>query len=218
MKRFLLFLFLCSTTIAIAQDKSGRMALDLPVYGSGRSESDEDLPEAITFYGSVYEGDAFFWTLDKSCSMYGEKLVALKREVNTAINELSSRADFGLVAFSTGYTQWQRIPKRASSVNKTAAHAWVDSLEWGGGTYISAPTIETLRISNMSHKRHVSLIVVSDGMPADAATAISDITSANYKRHKINTLYIMGPADYASAIIFMRNLAAANNGTFRQVT
>ena len=35
--------------------------LDLPAGGPGGQEDDEDAPETISFFGSEYEGDAFFW-------------------------------------------------------------------------------------------------------------------------------------------------------------
>ena len=45
-----------------------RQPLDLPS-GGGRADDEEDTAEAIHFYGAEYEGDAFFWCLDKSGSM-----------------------------------------------------------------------------------------------------------------------------------------------------
>ena len=36
-------------------------------------EDSEDVPESIFFFGAEYEGDAFFWCLDKSCSMNGHR-------------------------------------------------------------------------------------------------------------------------------------------------
>ena len=39
--------------------------LDLPRVGAGvAADDEEDAPECITFYGSEYEGDGFFWCLD----------------------------------------------------------------------------------------------------------------------------------------------------------
>ncbi|MEM7263371.1 MAG: hypothetical protein AAF488_15385, partial [Planctomycetota bacterium] len=64
----LVFGILSATTGWIVAQDSGtaRRPLDLPTPGAGSEEEDEDAPESITFYGSEYEGDGFFWCLDKS--------------------------------------------------------------------------------------------------------------------------------------------------------
>jgi hypothetical protein len=38
-----------------------KQPLDLPAGGLNADEDDEDAPETINFYGSEYEGQAFFW-------------------------------------------------------------------------------------------------------------------------------------------------------------
>ncbi len=44
-----------------ADGSSENRPLDLPSGGIGDGEDDEDAPETINFYGSEYEGEAFFW-------------------------------------------------------------------------------------------------------------------------------------------------------------
>ena len=105
-----------------------------PLAGVGDMGQDEDAPETILFYGGEYEGDGFFWCLDKSCSMVGDQIAVLKDEVNAAIISLSSAADIGLVAFSTNVVLWRTSPARASSAYKAGAEAWVNTLVASGGT------------------------------------------------------------------------------------
>lgn len=190
---------------------SFRMPLDLP-HGGGRSEQgDEDLPETITFYGGEYEGDGFFWCLDKSCSMMGDPLATLKGEVEGSIQQLSAQADIGLVAFSTNMIHWLPFPTAATPAHKASACAWVDSLQAGGGTVLAPPGVFTVLLSNLSHKARRTIIIVSDGRPADEESALVDITSANYERNPVNTILI----EDVTGMEFMQSLAALNDGSFR---
>ena len=65
MKRLLLVLALVPVlSFALFADgnaAAGKKPLDLPAGGIGTSDDDEDAPETIQFYGSEYEGEAFFW-------------------------------------------------------------------------------------------------------------------------------------------------------------
>ncbi|MFQ5654297.1 MAG: hypothetical protein ACE5GW_06165, partial [Planctomycetota bacterium] len=112
----------------IAQTGDGGVAkrpLDLPSGGRGDDEDEEDAPETITFYGSEYEGDGFFWCLDKSCSMgWNGEINTLKQEVTQSVNSLSTRAEFSLVAFSTSTLVWSPFPQKANPATKAAAIAW----------------------------------------------------------------------------------------------
>ncbi len=65
MKRLLLVLALVPVLsfalFAGGEAASGKAPLDLPAGGIGSDDDDEDAPETIQFYGSEYEGEAFFW-------------------------------------------------------------------------------------------------------------------------------------------------------------
>ena len=187
--------------------------LDLPSGGLGDEDDDEDTPETIVFYGGEYEGDGFFWALDKSCSMAGYLMQTLKREVNTAIDSLSNRSDIGLVAFSQNFVRWRGMPAKSNLPNKQSAKSWVNALQAGGGTILSPAGVAMVNLSNLSGKRQKSMIVVGDGLPGDPGAAISNITGANYQRSPINTILIGSTSGQS----FMQNLANANNGTFRHV-
>jgi len=212
----LLALLLSFATIgSTANENEYKRPLDLPSGGNGEDEEDEeDEPETILFYGGAYEGDAFVWCLDKSCSMESEgKLDTLKAEVAAAVNSLSSRSEIGFVSFSSNIIVWRTIPMKSNPSNKLAAIAWIQSLVAAGGTIIGPPGIESLRIINLSNKRHKIMIVLSDGVPADVTSAIANITLANYKDIPINTILI---GDTIGAA-FMQELAALNDGTFRML-
>ncbi|MCA8959903.1 MAG: VWA domain-containing protein [Planctomycetes bacterium] len=184
--------------------------LDLPAPGQGNDEEDEDAPESIVFYGVPYEGDAFFWCLDKSCSMVGSPLETLKQQVTESINSLSHRAHIGIVAFSTNVIPWRTYPSRASAANKSAANTWIQTLEAAGGTIIAPAGVQTLAICHQSPKSKKTVIVVGDGRPADESSALTNITTANYEPVPINTILIQD----TEGVAFMESLAAQNQGTF----
>ena len=170
-------------------------------------------PESISFYGGEYEGDGFFWCLDKSCSMaWGGRINVLKLEITSAINQLTPRQDIGLVAFSGNFTRWQAIAVPANVGNKASAIAWVQSINPAGATNMSAPGVATVNLANSSMKRKNTIIVVGDGQPQDPGPALQNITGANWKRFPVNTILVGG-----SGAGFMRSLAEMNGGEFREV-
>ena len=184
--------------------------LDLPSGGVGAEDSEEDVPEIITFYGGIYESDAFFWCLDRSGSMSGNQIETLKNEVTQAILSLSDAADFGLASFSNNYTVWSMTVRRANTTNKAAAIGWVTALQTGSGTNFGPAGVATVALANQSTKRNRNIIVVGDG--AIDTGEINNVTSANYQAIPIHTILI-GNRNVQS----MQTLAALNNGTFRNI-
>jgi hypothetical protein len=204
-------------TVWSQSDEGARRPLDLPSGGSGDDDDDEDAPETINFWGGEYEGDAFFWCLDKSCSMgWNGEIQQLKEEFTSTISSLSSQAEFGVVAFSEGHSSWNPSPKRANPANKGSATAWVLALNAAGWTCLGPAGVETLNIANQSQKQFKQIMILSDGEPycngANTATqSLQDITMANWQQIPINTIYI---ATDNGGIVFMQQLATQNNGTF----
>lgn len=140
----------------------------------------------------------------------------LKQEVTASVNSLSPEAEFSLVSFSSNTVTWSPQPKRATSANKAAAIAWVNTLVPDGWTCLSPAAITTLQICNQSSKPSRQMIILSDGVPTcdsvdTSNTALSEITSANWQQVPIHTIYIN---DDSEGISFMQLLAAQNFGTF----
>ncbi len=196
-----------------------RIPLDLPSGGVGFSDEEEEAPEVINFYGNFYEGDAFFWCLDRSGSMLlGARLEILKREVSSAIVSLSDRAEFSMVAFSSNTNVWSFLPRRATLNHKIAADAWLNGLMADGLTCVGSAAVQVLRIARRSEADNRQIIIVSDGLPFcggldTSAEDLRNITSANYERLPIHTLFLGSDAQGRR---FMQNLASANGGTFAE--
>lgn len=196
----------------------GKRPLDLPAGKFGRDgEDEEDEPETIVFYGQEYEADAFFWCLDRSCSMgWGGRIQVLKQEVTGAIQSLTGRAEFGLVAFSDSFVAFSQTPMKANAAQKASGAAWVQQLSPTGATCMAPAAVKAVQICNLSRKRDKTVIVVSDGEPncPGCGETISAVAGANWQRVPVNTLFIGEGAGGAQC---MQQLATANGGSFSQV-
>lgn len=210
---------------AMAQNGENRKPLDLPSGGAGDNDEEEDEPESIVFYGSEYEGDGFFWCIDRSCSMGwggGAPIATLKQEMTQAVQSLTSRADFSMVAFATNYVVWSQQPQKASPASKSSAITWINGLSPIEATCIAPAGVKTIQIANLSSKRRKAVILVGDGIPEcpppytaeQGAQVLADLTSANYNRDPIHTIFI---AASEIGVQLMTQIAAANNGTFTHV-
>ena len=95
---------LCSAASS-GNPMSGEMYLDLPE-GFGVEEEKEDKPPLIEFYNEMYEGDAFFFCLDRSSSMGNaasngqRKFDVLKKEVLKALQTMASESMVSVVFYN----------------------------------------------------------------------------------------------------------------------
>ena len=187
--------------------------LDLP--RSFGTEADEDASEVIEFYGNEYEGEAFFFLLDTSGSMRGEKIFNLKLEVIESINQMSDRAVFGLVRFSHSVSSYRHGPVRATRGQKRAATEWVQGLRAWGTTHMLKGAKKVIDICRESRQARKTIIIVGDGLPSTpkAEPTLEGITDYNTERDQINTVLIQQP----NARWFMERLAELNRGKFREV-
>ena len=193
--------------------------LDLPSGGVGDGEHNEDAPEPILFYGSVYEGDGYFFCLDRSGSMSaGGRLEQMKEEVIEVVRSLSENTEFSLVSFSSGWSAWSVTPKEASTGNRNSAEAWVNSLVAGGTTCMGSAAVQTLNIAQRSQKDDKQIIILSDGVPYcggqfTSGQVLSAVAAANYEALPIHTVFVSSDPE---GIAFM-NALAMNGGTARSV-
>jgi len=202
--------------IAASDGNQVKRPLDLPAGGRGHDEEEEDAPETIVFYGGSYEGDGFFFCLDKSGSMtLGDRFPQMKAEVTDALAELTEQSEFGLIAFSTGFISWSPRPESGNPGNRLGATVWVHNLQAAGYSYLATACIETIRLCNLSEKEYKQIIVLSDGEPTNPGPAetLSSVTGANWQRTPIHTVYL---GSQTAARQFMQQLAAMNGGEYSQ--
>jgi len=195
-----------------------RRPLDLPSGGArGEHEEEENALEAIFFFGDTYEGDGFFFLLDRSGSMSGFKLAMLKTEMNSALSELSPTSEFGIVSFSGDYSVFSPTPSRATSGMVAAAQAWVNAMEAAGSTMMLQAAQQLMPIVEISSRRDRRVIAVGDGSPNNPGheETLAGILAANTQQLPIDTL-LVGANE--PALLFMQQLASDTGGPFRQIS
>ena len=220
-----LFVFVVtrSTDAQVGRSKEN---LDLPYDAVGEDEEEEDAPETIEFYGQNFEGDGYFYTIDRSTSMRdsGELQVA-KREVIRNISEFSSHVEFAVVFFDENVEKYPETgqPMKADAGKKQAAIGWVQTVPGGKGSCSQQGIVAALEFANKSSARRKTVIYVGDGggtcKGADEGTyldqTIGIVTARNYQRASINCIGVVdvkGPNRR-----FMQNLARSNNGTYTEI-
>jgi len=213
-RSILLALFILTLVLPIAASQTKR-PLDLPSGGPGATE-DEDTPEVIDFYGSEYEGDGFFFLLDISGSMYGDAMVTLKSEMHSAIDQMSARSDFGIVAYNWQTFIFETVPVKAIPPKKIRAKKWVLGLEPVGRTHMLDGALALLEISKRSKKEFKTCIAVGDGIPSDptADETLEGILGANQEQLPWNTILIEDNFIRAKAREFMETLSKETRGKF----
>ena len=199
---------------------SGSTPLDLPARGLADNEDDEDAPETITFYGSELEGQHFFFCFPaySFCGVF-ETFISIKEEVAAAVMQMSPRVRFSAVAYNTETYVWQWKLKRGTMANKASCIAWMDVLTTGGFECLLDAGLTSLQILNQDrHHRKAVLVCLGGNTPTCQSggsgypeECLTQITGANIKRHRINTVYIDDV--YVGKQAFWQELAAANNGT-----
>ena len=201
--------------------------LDLPYDAIGEGE-EEDAPEIVVFYGQPLEGNAFVYVIDKSSSMgdSGELDIA-KREVRKNVTEFSENVEFGVIFFDRNVTKY---PSSGSLVygtmpNKASAISFINSITSGQGSCCREALISGLEMINKSKSERRILTYVGDGggtcsdtelEPEYLRRTISSVTSANYKRAKINCIGVLNPQPLNEE--FMKNLASSNNGNYTKIS
>jgi hypothetical protein len=216
------------TSAAFAQSGQAlsKQNLDLPYDALSLAEDDENAPEVVVFYGSTYEGDGFFYALDRSGSTQNSgELQREKQEVVRNIAEFTDRVEFGVAFYDRGLVKWPASgrPAQANSGQKGAASAWVMGTPGGGGSCVGLGIIACVDFANQSSARRNVVIWLGDGCttcPGKDATqygnqTLAEITARNFQRHQINAIAV-GP-DSEVCPNFPKSLAAQNQGAYSRI-
>ncbi len=223
------FLFLLFAEPASLTGETGlRSNLDLPYNaGAASGEEDEEIVEVITFYGESYKANAVVFCLDASNSMKkANRWEVQKREVTQAINELSQGAEFGLVLYHGSVAAFRSVLVRASTENKQAAVAFLNSHDLDRQTCMERAVMKSFKILSKSARSHRAVIVAGDGRPTQCGAPemnregvmrgmLQRTRVANPGgRMRLHTI-LVGEKQQGGDVEFMRDLARTHRGTFR---
>ncbi len=163
-------------TVAVEGTPSGRMAVFLPLAGSGVGLSvathrpvGEDgyfmltlSPERAT--GDVLPRDVTV-VMDVSGSMSGEKIAQAKAALHQLLGTLSREDRFRLLSFSSSVRSFDRDWSNARGAALDEAREWVDRLVADGGTNIEGALEEAFRLQSPRDRLPVVLFL-TDGLPS----------------------------------------------------
>ena len=165
--------------------------LDLPSGGKRKEIEDDDAPETIELFGTLIEGDAFFFFLmprvPASPGMNpppnSDSHEVITSEATKAIRQLSSRSQFSVVVRGEQVEAdedpiveqppriWRKTPQRSTKSRKQAAVNWIESLALEDeGTFpiyctFLDPMFATIEIANKSKRRHRTLVFIGNYLP-----------------------------------------------------
>ena len=208
----------------------GTRFLDLPD-GFGWSEDEEDEPELIEFYSDEFEGDAFFFVLDRSSSMgqassSGEsKFAVLKRETVRAISGLTKRSVVSVVFYNKDQNPlvYGEQPIKMDGAGKAKMVGNVLGTPISNGSCMLRGVLKALEIAQRSQNEYRTLVLTADGQTTcpngerDANRIFQNIMSHNVLRMPINTVYT-GPqsgGDWTIGKPLLERLSRATNGKFK---
>src|SRR5258705_12962139 len=101
------------------------------------------------FPPSVHSGERMpvemLYMIDVSGSMDGTSIEQARGALLQALDRLRSSDRFGILAFSSGYREFDREPLPATPENVAAAHRYVQRLEAGGGTEMLPALLHLMR-------------------------------------------------------------------------
>lgn len=202
--------------------------LDLPLDAIGEVGEEEEAPEVVNFYGQNLEGDGFFYSIDASGSMRdSQELTKAKQEITRNVSEFSEKTEFGIVLFWSTITKYPTSgrPVAANAGSKQAAISWLAGQQGGTGSCMMEGLREALQMANMSAAKRKVVVYVGDGGGTCNGSneqdylrkMVSTITAQNYQRAQVNTIGVMMGTSRQMQESFMKQLSAANNGTYRRI-
>jgi len=198
--------------------------LDMPVNGGFlNNDEDEDAPELITYYGSLYEVGAVVFVLDFSGSMRnGSNIETLRKETKRAIYELQE-AYLNVIVFHDLVIQW-RTSLVSVVANKSSASSFVQTQKLGQNTHISPAVITALKQLRNSVRKRKRVILVADGTTSeDPEVSLSEIKKNNPTRIPIDTVFIRyGEGKIATMLAqqgreYLSAVSQQSGGKFREV-
>ncbi len=213
-----------------ASDVTDEAFLDLPE-GFGTTGDGGDGIEIIDFWADEYEGDAFFFCLDRSSSMGGTtssgeiKFAVMKRETIRALQGLTSRSVVSIVFYNADMEPltYGDPPITMEPAAKAQLMARVAGTPISSGSCMARGAEKLLGIAVKTQNEHRTMILVADGRTHcsngenDADTVFRRIIAKNTTRMPINTIYTgrQDGDDWMIGKPLLERLSRATNGRFK---
>ena len=147
------------------------------------------------------------FVLDRSGSMHDKRIVAARRALRAALDGLSDKDTFEIIAFDTGFETFDAEPVAATRANIERAMKWIDGVQADGGTN-ALPAIERACTGRVAPGRLRTVLLLTDGDVANDA----EILALSRRFDPALRLFTVGIGSAPSAGLLSR-LARLGGGT-----
>jgi hypothetical protein len=202
----------------LPRDTSKPVTVSVAKVMEGTFKRVEEVPsEGGHYYGIPIFAERLVFVLDVSGSMQGGRFQAAKRELMTAIDNLQSKAKFGIVVFNSNVACWRNDLVPATATNKQEAMQFIERQNPQASTS-SFNALEAALTYDIE-----AIYFLTDGAPTSGkilapVDIIRTITDVNrLRRISIYTIGIAPGYSGSPTDEFLKNLANENLGTYRRV-
>jgi hypothetical protein len=206
------------TAMPLPGETSKPVSVSVAKVMEGTFKRVEEVPsEGGHYYGIPIFAERLVFVLDVSGSMQGGRFQAAKRELMTAIDNLQSKAKFGIVVFNSSVARWQIDLVPATVTNKQEAMRFIERQNPQASTS-SFNALEAALAYDIE-----AIYFLTDGAPTSGkilapVDIIHTITGSNrLRRISIYTIGIAPGYSGSPTDQFLKNLAEENLGTYRRV-
>jgi len=174
-------------------------------------------PAGPSYYGLPLSGARIVFIIDTSGSMNGPRIVAAKRELSRAINELPADVEFNILAFNTRVYPWQTKLVPAAADFKQNALYFI-ALQGLSNATVSYDALEAALQFDAEVIYFLTDGAPSGGKVTNPTDIVRQITRLNqYRRMTINSLGIGVGRPGNNFDTFLSTLARENYGEYQRV-
>ncbi len=172
---------------------------------------------AGSYYGIPLYAKRMVFVLDTSNSMRGERIVAAKRDLVSAVSALDEDCYFGLLTFNSGVYVWQKALVRADAKSKREAEYWIMDQNLA----VRTASFDALEAAMQFDAE--AIYFLTDGAPSggridDPVEIVKAISLLNRARRE--SIYSIGVGLKRAGNKhenFLKSLSAENYGIYRRV-
>jgi Ca-activated chloride channel family protein len=147
------------------------------------------------------------FVLDHSGSMGGQRINAAKRALSAALQALTERDTFEIIAFNTSLTHFAKEPTLATRTNISRALQFLEKLTAGGGTE-AVPALEQACIGRVAQGFVRTVLFLTDGDVAND----DELLSISRRLDPATRLFAIGLGE-APSVALLSRLARLCGGT-----
>lgn len=152
------------------------------------------------------------FVLDRSGSMHDKRIVAARRALRAALDGLSDKDTFEIIAFDAVFETFDAEPVAATRANIERAMKWIDGVQADGGTN-ALPAIERACTGRVAPGRLRTVLLLTDGDVANDA----EILALSRRFDPALRLFTIGIGSAPSAGLLSR-LARLGGGTMLSIS